>query len=105
MWDTELPCDYHVTREDTTALTCSQLSLRWNIPTASLQALNDISCASVSGTSFCAPDVCGIAVVPKLTDVRAFLESYDNITMTQFVEWNPFANLLALQEGDTVCVS
>ncbi len=105
VWDTPWPCDQQVTRDDTTTKTCGQLSLQWSIPSASLQAFNDITCASVRAGTFCIPIECGVAVVSKTMDARSFLENYDNVTMTQFMDWNPFANSRLLSEGDVVCVA
>ncbi|EME79285.1 uncharacterized protein MYCFIDRAFT_199095 [Pseudocercospora fijiensis CIRAD86] len=65
-----------------------------------------ICCAlAKAGWRVCAPPKCPVAVhTGDAVPFTAFVDSYTNFTMVQFLGWNRFLSPTVMLEGDVVCV-
>ncbi|KAH6967951.1 hypothetical protein BKA56DRAFT_597454 [Ilyonectria sp. MPI-CAGE-AT-0026] len=104
VWDAQPQCDQNITRSDATGVTIGTLALQWGVPSASLCKLNSINCGHVTDGIFCAPLSCDVAVIQEMTNAGAFVQAYDNITMTQLMAWNPHLDSRTIEPGSVVCV-
>jgi hypothetical protein len=85
--------------------TCAQIGLTYQVPSASLEAMNTVVCGAVAnGTSLYAPVPCPIAVLNQTQSMSMFLPAYNNFTQVQFLQWNPYIDTGLLGKGQTVCV-
>ncbi|KAF7553408.1 hypothetical protein G7Z17_g3645 [Cylindrodendrum hubeiense] len=104
VWDTRPQCDQNITRSEKTGVEIETLALEWGVSSESLCKLNDINCGYVNDGIFCAPLTCDVTVVQDMANAGAFIEPYDNITMTQFMAWNPHIDSRNIRTGSVVCV-
>ncbi|KAJ6153687.1 hypothetical protein N7470_006646 [Penicillium chermesinum] len=86
-------CPQTITISQNTTLTCQQMAIAYEIPTAGIRNLNnDLDCNWVNDQDVCAPMSCPIAVVSTSSssiNVDEYIRNQDNFTMTQFLTWNP----------------
>ncbi|RDW67396.1 uncharacterized protein DSM5745_09262 [Aspergillus mulundensis] len=110
IWTVEAPCDRTTTLSIAPGemVTCQDLGLAESVPSSSIPSLNyDAKCdIPLSNGTYCLPEPCDIAVIANDTSAPILLQSetYQNITMVQFVSWNPDVDLKNLFMGDTICV-
>jgi len=84
---------------------CTDFAIQNSIPVTSLIGLNDLNCARLGSSPYCAPASCQIAVSSQWQTYVTFLQEYSNITLTQLSLWNPFLNMMWINEGEPVCVA
>ncbi|GAB7351193.1 hypothetical protein MBLNU459_g1635t2 [Dothideomycetes sp. NU459] len=97
--------DYSQIINITVQQTCAQIALAYQIPYASLEAMNTVVCGAVAnGTSLYAPNSCPIAIVNQTQSMSMVLQLYNNFTQIQFLQWNPYIDTGFLGKGQTVCV-
>lgn len=79
-----------------------------NVTTAGLIELNDnkFSSGSLSNGSYCAPLSCAVEQVTRDIGAAEFLQlpSHTNITVTQFMAWNPSTHMQVIVSGEVICV-
>ena len=66
--------------------------------------MNAMACNMVSNGTYCASESCPIAVAETATDAASFIYSYTDITIIQFLSWNPFIDRNMIAEGEVVCI-
>ncbi|KAL4901141.1 hypothetical protein BDW74DRAFT_181995 [Aspergillus multicolor] len=110
IWTVEAPCDRTtiLSIPPGEMVTCQDLGLAESVPSSSIPSLNyDAKCdIPLSNGTYCLPEPCAIAVIANDTSAPLLLQSeaYQNITLVQFVSWNPDIDLKNLFLGDTICV-
>ncbi|KAJ5219687.1 hypothetical protein N7468_008891 [Penicillium chermesinum] len=101
-------CPQTITISQNTTLTCQQMAIAYEIPTAGIRNLNnDLDCNWVNDQDVCAPMSCPIAVVSTSSssiNVDEYIRNQDNFTMTQFLTWNPYIGSRQIANGDAICV-
>jgi hypothetical protein len=101
-------CPQTITISQNTTLTCQQMAIAYEIPTAGIRNLNnDVDCNWVTDQDVCAPMSCPIAVVSTSSssiNVDEYIRNQDNFTMTQFLTWNPYTGSRKIANGDAICV-
>lgn len=108
VWSYNATCDQTITytaTADSNFTTANALALENSVPTAALLTLNNyLSGNSIPAGSYCAPASCQVAVVNETTSATNYVDLYDNVTATQFWQWNPHMDSKNLVEGDVVCI-
>ncbi|KUI60197.1 hypothetical protein VP1G_07396 [Cytospora mali] len=108
VWSYNTTCGQTITyagSADSNYTTANDLALENNVATAALMALNDqISWNSIPAGSYCAPSSCQVAIVNETTSATNYVDLYDNVTATQFWQWNNYMEPKNLIEGEVVCV-
>lgn len=66
--------------------------------------MNDISNVPVGSNSLCAPLACNLAIVNILTSAPEFVVAQTNLTLFQFLQWNPYISAQDMLPGEAVCV-
>ena len=105
VFSTEI-CDYNITVSSTNN-TCNSLATAYNIESSSIWKLNPVGCNLIPSGTYCTSQPCQIATIPTQMGATMFLQSspgYSNITITQFISWNPFSNTDNFIKGDVVCI-
>ncbi|KAJ6032576.1 hypothetical protein N7540_003308 [Penicillium herquei] len=101
-------CPQTITVSQNTTMTCQELAIAYNIPTAGIWNLNnDVYCNWVTDQDICAPLSCPITVVStdaSFVNVDDYIYHYANFTMTQFLTWNPYIGSRQIANGDAICV-
>ncbi|KUI66076.1 hypothetical protein VM1G_02487 [Cytospora mali] len=108
VWSYNMTCGQTVTyagSADSNYTTANDLALENNVATAALLALNNqISWNSIPAGSYCAPASCQVAIINETTSATNYVGLYDNVTATQFWQWNNYMEPKNLVEGEVVCV-
>ncbi|KAI9877824.1 MAG: hypothetical protein M1830_002721 [Pleopsidium flavum] len=110
IWTAPKSCAQNLTIMQTgnQSSTCDAFALQNSIPSASLIDFNDdLFCDDLGNKPYCAPLSCSVADVNTTIGVIQLLQTtptYSNITLTQFVAWNPSLDINNLRPGEVVCI-
>ncbi len=110
VWTNPYPCDQEIVFSRSPSayrVTCDAFALQYNIPSAALEDLNDnVDCNGLEDITICAPLLCQVRVVDDITrsSPQQFIQDMGNLTLTQFMSWNPSAGMRNLQYGEVVCI-
>nr|POE65198.1 lysm domain-containing protein [Quercus suber] len=96
-------CQQYLTASDPNQ-NASMLSLAKSVPLAAILEMNDLSNVAVGSAPLCAPLPCKLAVLSQGTSAPNFVSSQPNITLLQFLSWNPYARANDLGKDESVCV-
>jgi hypothetical protein len=110
VWTAQPVCDQLLpnNRQINTTTTCQAFSLTKSIPSAALIDMNNLrDCGDIGNGSFCLPLSCQVATVNYTYGASTYQflhEKQPNITLIQFMNWNPYARFDKLKYGDVVCI-
>ena len=107
-------CPQNITISDNTTLTCKEVAVQFQIPTAGLYNLNsDLFCGGLTDETLCAPLSCPITIINlgdniawnnNTKNIANWVSRYSNFTSAQFYSWNPYIGLDYVSHGTVVCV-
>lgn len=105
-WNNKTVCDQVLQYQSDNPITPDAFALLNNVPTAALVHLNPTRQDVLSPGDYCAPLPCTVAVIDSSESMSAnnFVDSLDNITLTQFWSWNNYMDSKSLQPGEIVCI-
>jgi hypothetical protein len=103
VWSTTICDQVVVWSEVGNTTTCNDLAVANNVASASIMEMNDVICSTIPNGTYCATESCQIAVLTQDFNADMFLASstaYENITITQFQNWNAYINLNSIRKGE-----
>ena len=103
-WNAQPTCDQTLQNHEVanSSTTCQAFALEHNIPSASL-----IDMINLGNGTFCAPSPCTVDTTNYTMGVSTYqylAKQQPNITLTQFMTWNPYSRFNSLKWGDVVCI-
>ncbi|RMX98022.1 hypothetical protein D0868_10327 [Hortaea werneckii] len=81
------------------ATTVYDLAINYKAPSAALLHLNAVRANHIESGSYCAPLPCEVTMITSRTGAENLIQSFGNITVTQFWAWNDYMDPKNLRPG------